>query len=342
MIDLRSDTVTKPTKDMLAYMVQAEVGDDVYGEDPSVNILQNKVAQLFNKEAALFMPSGTMSNQVALRTHSEPGDEVICDTNCHIFNYESGAAAALSGLQLFPVNGEKGILTLEQIEDLGRPFDHHFPQTKVVTLENTHNRAGGTIYPINEIKKIGKWTRQNDYGFHLDGARLMNASVATGISPKDYAEYFDSISLCFSKGLGTPAGSILIGSQSFIHRAHRNRKMFGGGMRQVGFLAAGAIYALDNHVKRLAEDHHRAKQLAETLDELGMLENEMKWTQTNIVMMKAPNGNADDIVVALFEAGLKVSLVNNHKIRLVTHLDFSDDDLERSIKILKKTMKDFN
>jgi len=320
-------------------MAEAAVGDDVYGEDPTVNTLQERVAELLGKEAALFMPSGTMSNQVALRTHTEPGDEVICEIDCHVFNYESAAAAALSGLQYHPLPGDHGILQPHQIETAIRPPDHHYPRSRLITLENTHNRAGGVIYPLALIQEIGKLAHANGLRLHLDGARLWNAAIATGVSLREYAAPCDSVSVCFSKGLGAPIGSALVGTREFIERAHRFRKMFGGGMRQVGVLAAAALYALEHNLERLAEDHRRARILAETLADLGYLEDELQWVHTNIVILAVPDGNATELAEKFRQEGLLVSVVNRQRIRLVTHLDFNDRDLEQTRVILKRVLQ---
>ncbi|MCF7904108.1 MAG: threonine aldolase family protein, partial [Candidatus Marinimicrobia bacterium] len=248
MIDLRSDTVTKPSAEMRKVMYDAEVGDDVYGEDRLMNELQNRVADMLNKEAALFVPSGTMSNQLAIRSHTKPGDELICEYNSHIFNYEGGGPALLSGVQVHPLYGDFGILNIDQIKAAVRPDDHHFAATGLIALENTHNRAGGVVYPLPVIEAISNFAKTNGIRTHLDGARLMNAVIASGLDPAAYADQFDSVSLCLSKGLGAPIGSILSGSAEFIDTAHRFRKVFGGGMRQVGSLAAAGLYALAHHV----------------------------------------------------------------------------------------------
>ncbi len=337
-IDLRSDTVTRPTKGMRTAMYQAEVGDDVYGEDILVNELQARMADMLGKEAGLFVPSGTMSNQLAIRSQTQPGDEVICEYNSHIFNYEGGGPALLSGVQLHPLLADHGILTSEQIADAVRPTDHHYAQTKLITLENTHNRAGGVVYPLPVIDKVASYASNQNIRMHLDGARLMNAVIASSLDPSAYAVNFNSVSLCLSKGLGAPVGSVLVGDAEFIDRAHRFRKMFGGGMRQIGILAAAGLYALDHHIERLAEDHHRAKILAETCRDLGVLENDIAWTQTNIVLLAFPSGNTGEMELKFKSAGLLVSVVNDHRIRLVTHLDFDDQQMRRSIEILNKVL----
>ncbi len=337
-IDLRSDTVTRPTDGMRKAMHTADVGDDVYGEDRLMNELQSTVAEMLGKEAGLFIPSGTMSNQLAIRSHTQPGDEVICDYNAHIFNYEGGGPALLSGVQLHPLPGDHGILELAQIVKAMRPVDHHYAQTRLITLENTHNRAGGVVYPLSMIELVAEYARKQKLLMHLDGARLMNAVIASGIDPAAYAEPFDSVSLCLSKGLGAPVGSVLVGDTDFIDRAHRFRKMFGGGMRQVGSLAAAGLYALENHIERLTEDHHRAKELAKTCQELGVLEYDLAWTHTNIVLLAFPAGNTSELEAEFKQAGLLVSVVNDQRIRLVTHLDFNDQQLDSAKEILKKVL----
>ena len=259
-IDLRSDTVTKPTPAMRKAMAEAEVGDDVFGEDPTVNALQEKVAKILGKEASIFVPSGTMANQLAIKSHTQPGDEVIIEATSHPYNFEAGASAALSGIQFYCLKGIRGILDASQIEEAIRPDDHHFPVTRLICLENTHNRGGGSVYPIKKIAEISRFAKSKGLLLHLDGARLWNASVAAGIKPQEYAQWADSVSVCLSKGLGAPIGSLVAGSKTFIDRVHRFRKMFGGGMRQVGIIAAAGIYALDHHIGRLKEDHENAKR----------------------------------------------------------------------------------
>ncbi|MDP2972738.1 MAG: GntG family PLP-dependent aldolase, partial [Deltaproteobacteria bacterium] len=254
-IDLRSDTVTRPTPLMRKAMSEAEVGDDVFGEDPTVNALHERVAQMLGKEAALFVPSGTMANQLAIKSHTQPGDEVIIEATSHPYNFEGGGGAVLSGIQFYCLRGVRGILDASQIEEAIRPDDHHFPVTRLICLENTHNRGGGAIYPIDKMAEIYRLAKSKGLLVHLDGARLWNASVATGISPHEYGQWADSVSVCLSKGLGAPIGSLVAGSRIFIDRVHRFRKMFGGGMRQVGIIAAAGLYALEHHIERLKEDH---------------------------------------------------------------------------------------
>jgi threonine aldolase len=341
IIDLRSDTVTKPGPEMRRAMAAAEVGDDVFGEDPTVNRLQESVAGLLGMEAALFVTSGTMGNQLAIRSHTQPGDEVICEANCHSFNYEGGGPALLSGVQMHPLPGIRGVITAEQVAAAVRPPDDHFPHSRLVVLENTHNRAGGAIFPMSEIKKIRDLTRERGLALHLDGARLWNAHVATGISLQEYGRQFDSVSLCLSKGLGAPVGSVLAGSRAFITTAHRFRKMWGGGMRQVGILAAAGLWAIDHHIPRLAEDHALARKLAECFGAFPEVQVDLEATQTNIVIadfiktgLKAP-----DIVVKLKEMGVWASAFSPTRLRLVTHLDVSGADIDEAIGIIDKIMK---
>jgi threonine aldolase len=338
-IDLRSDTITHPTEAMRRAMAEAPVGDDVFGEDPTVNQLQRRIAELTGKEAALFVASGTMSNQIAINAHTQPGDEVICEYGCHIFNYEGGGSALLSGVQLHPLKGERGVITAEQIESAIRLADHHYPRTALIELENTHNRAGGAIFPLAEMNKIRRIAEKHRLRMHLDGARLWNASVASGITLKDWCAPFDSISLCFSKGLGAPIGSVLVGSAEFIDRAHRYRKVYGGGMRQAGIIAAAALYALDHHVERLREDHARARNLAEFLVETGA-QVDLAATQTNIVIADFPFPRAAaQICARLAEIGLLALPVSPTRIRFVTHLDIDDDDLNAAKPMIKSAVR---
>jgi threonine aldolase len=340
-IDLRSDTITVPTSAMRTFMIRAKVGDDVFAEDPTVNDLQNMVAEMLDMEAALFVPSGTQANQISINSHTNPGNEVICDYNSHIFNYESGAAGLLSGVQLHPIIGEKGHPTAEQIEPAIRPGDDHFPQTKLICLENTHNRAGGTIFPIEEIEKIHTLSKKHKLKLHLDGARLWNAAIETGKSLKEYATYFDSVSLCFSKALGAPVGSIVAGSKEFITRAHSYRKAYGGGMRQVGILAAACIFAVENHFERLSEDHRNARLLAEGLDNLGPFRVNLGSVQTNIVISDIEHKTLDafEIVDRLKENNILAIAFGTHKIRFVTHLNVTQEDIEKCLQVTANLFK---
>src|SRR3954471_9638572 len=260
MIDLRSDTVTRPSAAMRQAMASAEVGDDVLGDDPTILKLQDRIAEMLGKEAALYVPSGSMSNQIGVRIHCQPGDELICEAGCHIYNYEQGAYAQLSGVATRTVDGENGVLRPEQLTGLIRRGDDHLVRTRLVCLENTHNRGAGRIQPYEVVEAICTWAHENELKTHLDGARLFNAVVATGIAARDWAQHFDTVSVCFSKGLGAPVGSALAGPRNLIKQARRARKLFGGGMRQAGVLAAAALYAIDHHVERLADDHAHAKK----------------------------------------------------------------------------------
>lgn len=337
MIDLRSDTVTKPSEEMRKAMYDAEVGDDVYKEDPTINKLQEYAADLLGKEDALYVPSGVMGNQICLNVHTQPGEEVICEADAHIFQYESGSPAALSGLQLYPVKGNNGIITTEQIEPMIRPQSaYYMPRTKIVEIENTHNRAGGTIHPIENIKKIRELVYKYNLIFHLDGARLWNASVASGISVSEYSSHFDSVSVCLSKGLGAPVGSIIAGSKDFITEAFRVRKAWGGGMRQVGILAAAGLYALQNNIERLEEDHSKAKTLANVINDIDTLEINIENVHTNILIFKPNKISVEDALQKCAEKGLQLSIGQIGTLRAVTHMDASFDDIEKAEKILRE------
>jgi len=337
-IDFRSDTLTQPGPEMREAMANAPVGDDVFAEDPTINKLQEVMAGLTGKEAALFVSSGTQANQIAINVHTQPGNEVICEANADIYNYEAGAPALLSGVQLHPIKGQYGVLDADEVEAAIRPFDHHFPQTRLITLENTHNRWGGTIYPLDEIKKIRTIARAHHLKMHLDGARLWNASVATGISLEAYCKPFDSVSLCFSKGMGAPVGSVICGSKRFIEQAHAYRKLYGGGMRQAGILAAGALYAIEHNFKRLAEDHRRARALAEAVNRFPGFVVNLKTVQTNIVIMDTSlcRMSAAEIVDRLAEHGIKMLAFAPTRIRAVTHLHITDEHIQKTIDIMTK------
>jgi threonine aldolase len=341
IIDLRSDTVTRPTPAMRAAMADAPVGDDVFGDDPTVNKLEQKVADLLGKEAALYVPSGTMSNQLAVKVHTVPGDELLCDLNCHIYNYEAGGPAILSGVTCRTLDGDYGILDLNQLEDKIRNADDpHLVRTRLVCLENTHNRGGGRIYPIEKVEAISQWAWKNGLIMHLDGARLWNAIVATGIAAKEWARHFDTVSVCFSKGLGAPIGSALAGPKAAIARARRARKLFGGGMRQAGIIAAACIYALDHHVQRLADDHANAQIIAQAVIDTPGLTLEPAEVDTNLVWFRIEPqaGNAKDIAARLKEAGVLVHAAGPHKIRACTHLDVSKAQAERAAATLRQVV----
>lgn len=332
-IDLRSDTVTKPTPAMLdavAKLRAVELGDDVFGEDLLTNAFEQEVAVLFGKEAALFVPSGTMANQLAIKVLTTDGDEVICEAGAHLANYETAAPAVLSRVQLRTLEGTHGRLSAEQIEDAIRPRADWYPPTTLVALENTHNRAGGTIYPLADIHRIAEVCRARGLRLHLDGARLWNACIATGYRPKDYAEPFDTVSVCFSKGLGAPIGSMLVGSHDTILRARRYRKMWGGGMRQTGVVVAMAKFALEHHYERLATDHQHAQRLAQAFCANPKFRLDMRTVETNIVAVDvSPSGLSEREVVARFQQhGILVSSIKKNFIRLVTHLGISPADIQ--------------
>jgi threonine aldolase len=336
IIDLRSDTVTRPGKEMLDCMLKAEVGDDVFGDDPTVRFLEEKMAGMFGKEDSLFCPSGTMANQVAIKSHTQPGDEIICDITSHIYNYEGGGIAFNSGCSVRLVNGDRGRMKPDQINENINPDNVHYPKTRLVVAENTSNKGGGSIYAISDLIQISKICRENDLFFHLDGCRLFNALVETGEKTEDYGKIFDSISICFSKGLGAPVGSILIGSKDFIYKARRIRKIFGGGMRQVGYLAAAAIYAVENNVQRLKDDHRRAKELGSFLKSLSYV-REVIPVQTNIIIFRLNEKyKQDDFLRLLGEKGLLAVGFGPQQIRMVTHLDFTEKMLSNTIEILKE------
>jgi threonine aldolase len=339
-IDLRSDTVTRPTPAMRKVMAEAEVGDDVFGEDPTVNTLQEKVANLLGKEAALFVPSGTMANQLSIKSHTQPGDEVIIEGSSHPYNFEGGAGAALSGIQFHCLKGVRGVLDASQVEEAIRPADHHFPVTKLVCLENTHNRGGGTIYPIEKMAEIYRLAQSKGLLVHLDGARLWNASVATRTKPREYAQWADSVSVCLSKGLGAPIGSLVAGSKPYINCVHRFRKMFGGGMRQVGIIAAAGIYALDHHLERLKEDHQNAKRLAVGLKECKGVSIDPKHVETNIVIFDITDSGmtGPQVTEAMKKEGVLIHAFGKTQIRLVTHLDVTSEDIERALKCFEKIL----
>ena len=335
MIDLRSDTVTKPSKEMKTYMMKAALGDDVFQDDPTVRELENKTARMFGHEAGLFCSSGTMTNQIALMVYLRPGDEVICSSEAHIYNYEGGGIARNSGASARLINRKSGIVYLEEIMDNINPDDIHYPVTKLVALENTCNRGGGICYPITEIEKISKFCKSKNMPLHLDGARLFNALVKTGVKAKHIGPLFDSISICFSKGLGAPVGSVLLGSKEFIHKARRVRKVIGGGMRQVGMLAAAGIYALENNIKRLAIDHQHAELLAEGLKNCSWIDKVMD-VETNIVIGYMKEGFQNSSFVGkLQKIGVSIVSFGRGRIRMVTHLDISKQDVDKVISLLK-------
>lgn len=337
-IDLRSDTVTKPTPAMRQAMANAVVGDDVLGDDPTVAALEHRVAGMLGKPAAVYMPSGTMTNQVAIRTHTEPGDEIVCEADAHVYYYEGGASAAISGVMCRLIEGERGLFTAEQLKKALRPTNVHHPRTKLVCLENTSNRGGGSIWPMEQIVAVQRVAREAGLRMHLDGARLWNASVATGIPERTYAEHFDSVSVCFSKGLGAPVGSALVGSKEFIERARRFRKMFGGGMRQAGIIAAGALHALEHHRARLAEDHANAKALAGGIAGVKGIEMDLRTVETNIVIFRTPGQSAPDLAKRLTAEGVWVMATGPESLRAVVSLEVSSADIHKAVEVIRKAV----
>jgi len=338
MIDLRSDTVTQPTPEMRRAMAEAAVGDDVLGDDPTVIELEKRTAQVLGKQAAVYMPSGTMTNQVAIRAYTEPGDEILIEATAHSYFYEAGGPGALSGVMCRLIQGRRGIFTAEQVRAALRPRNYHFPPSKLVCVENTHNRGGGSIWPIETIREVEAAAREAGLKTHLDGARLWNASVATGVAEREYARHFDSVSVCFSKGLGAPVGSVLAATAEFIERARRFRKMFGGGMRQAGIIAAGAVYALAHHRDRLAEDHANAKALAGGICELPGVELDVKDVETNIAVVRVTSMPAADLAARLRAAGVGVLATGPDTIRAVTNLMVSADDIAAAIDAFRQVL----
>ncbi len=340
MIDLRSDTLTQPTADMRIAMANAPVGDDVIDVDPTVEELQNEVARLLGKEAAMFMPSGTMTNQVAVRLHCRPGDEFLCEEGCHILNYEQGGFAQLSQVVARPIVGCDGTLSLEQLQDVIRPNNEHATQTRMLALENTHNRAGGTIAPLANLRELCAWARSHGLKTHLDGARLWNAIVATGVPADQWAESFDTVSVCFSKGLGAPVGSALVGNREMLPAMRRHRKLFGGGMRQAGIIAAGALYALRNHMQRLADDHRRAQQIASHIAQVPGLRAPAR-CDTNIVIfdVEPQLGTAAAFCEAARQAEVWMFPFGQQRVRAVTHLHITSDDAAEASERIAATAR---
>lgn len=335
MIDYRSDTVTKPTKEMLEFMFNAPIGDDVFQEDPTVNELQEFVAAYFGKEAAVFCSSGTQTNQIAINVHVKPGGEVICHEESHIYKYEGGGIAKNSGASVRLLPGSRGRLTVETIQKAVNADDIHFPVTALVSLEDTANRGGGAVYDFEEIKKIATFCREKGLPLHLDGARLMNALTVNKVDPKVYAAQFDSISLCLSKGLGAPVGSLLLGTKEFIHKARRVRKVMGGGMRQAGIIAAGGLFAMQNNVDRLKQDHARAQLIGDTLQKQAWV-SEVFPVETNIVVCCLKMEEQKEIVIQEFkEQGILVSSFGDGMIRLVVHLDINDEDITQTCNAIQ-------
>jgi threonine aldolase len=334
MINLISDTVTKPTAAMLEAMMRAEVGDDVFGEDPTVNALEAKAAAMFGKEAALFCPSGTMTNQIAVKVHTQPLDEVICDHYSHVYQYETGGYAYNSGVGINLIAGTNGKVTALQVAEAIKPVHDWLPKSRLVVLENTCNKGGGSFYTLEEIRPISELCRERGLAIHLDGARIFNALVETGEATREVGELFDSISICLSKGLGAPIGSLLIGGEALIRQARRVRKVMGGGMRQAGYLAATGIYALDHHVERLREDNERARRLGRALQDLPYVDN-VRPVQTNIVIFDLkPPYTAATFLDRLAEKGVKAAPFGPQTVRFVTHLDVTEEMIDKAIEAL--------
>jgi len=338
-IDLRSDTVTRPTPAMRAAMAEAKVGDDVFGEDPTVRRLEERIAEMVGKEAALYVPSGTMSNQIGVRLHCQPGDEFLCEANCHILCYEQGAYAQLFGIAAQPVEGEHGVLHVEQLIGRIRPENDHCVRTRLVCLENTHNRGAGRVQPYDSVVEICGWAADNGLARHLDGARLFNAVVATGIAASEWAGHFDTVSVCFSKGLGAPVGSALCGTEELIRQARRLRKALGGGMRQAGIIAAGALYALEHHIDRLAEDHRSARLLGDAIRETPGLKLNPDVVETNIVIFDVEPElcTAAAFVARLRDEGVLMNVIAPQRIRAVTHLDVSSEQVQWAAHVVRET-----
>lgn len=338
MIDLRSDTVTRPDAAMRQAMAHAEVDDDVIDVDPTVDRLQKKIADMLGKEAAMFMPSGTMTNQVAVRLHCRPGDELLCEEGCHIFRYEQGGFAQLSGLVARTFAGREHLLKRSDLEGAVNPDNEHAVRTRLVCLENTHNRGGGRVMPIDDVREICEWARSNGLATHLDGARLFNAVVQSGVAADDWAREFDTVSICFSKGLGAPVGSALAGSQEMMHDMRRHRKLFGGGMRQSGVIAAGALYGLEHNIPRLAEDHRAAAAIAGRIAQSGQLALDPETVDTNIVIFRVAAdgsaGPASAFCQRLKERGVWMLPFSHEHVRAVTHRDVTIDECREAADIV--------
>jgi threonine aldolase len=336
MIDYRSDTFTKPSPAMLNAMCSAEVGDDVYGEDPTVNKLEAMSAEMFGMEAALFCPSGTMTNQIAIKCHTRQGEEVVCDQFSHVYIYEGGGIAFNSACSVRPIVGDRGRLTAEQVLEAINPDDIHKPQSTLVTLENTANRGGGSCYDFNELVRIKEVCTEHNLAFHLDGARLYNALVAKNETAGQYGQLFDSISICLSKGLGIPVGSVLLGTGELIKKARRVRKVFGGGMRQAGYIAAAGVYALENNIARLAEDHFHTKMLAKALEKKEFV-GEILPVETNILIFEVSGKYTPATLTDRFaERGIRVIAISKTQVRMVLHLDVTREMVDKTISVIEE------
>lgn len=339
MIDLRSDTVTRPTPAMREAIASAEVGDDAHGDDPTVLALERRTAEILGTEAAVYMPSGTMTNQVAIRVHTEAGDQILLEENAHSYLYEAGGPAALAGVMIHPLQGTGGLLSPQQVEAAIRPAAEVFAPDTMLAIENTVNVAGGIVYPLERIIELGAVAGKHHLKFHMDGARLWNATAATGIPEAEYARHFDSISVCFSKGLGAPVGSALAGSAALVARARRFRKQFGGAMRQAGIIAAGALYALEHHRERLIDDHRNARRLAEGLLDVPDLEIDMQAVETNIVNCRIPSCRAEAYAERLHAAGVYVLALDPDRIRVVTSLAVTEADIDRAVQVFHEVFR---
>ncbi len=337
IIDLRSDTVTKPTKGMLDAMLSAKVGDDVYKEDPTVNALENRLADMFGMDQALFFPTGSMANQAALKLHTNPGEQVICDKYAHIYNYEGGGASFNSGISCKLIDGDRGMFTASQVEASINPPDfYHSPLTALVEVENTTNKGGGACWDFEELKRIQTVCRKHNLGYHLDGARLWNALVNTNETAKEYGQLFDTVSVCLSKGLGCPIGSVLIGKSELMKNALRVRKILGGGMRQVGYLAAAGLYALDYHIDRLSDDHKKAKDIGAVLQDMSIIKK-VEPIETNIVIFELESHiDENEFVAQLASKDIHIISMGSNKLRMVTHLDYTDQMHNRLLEILNE------
>ena len=336
IIDLRSDTVTKPSKEMMETMMNAKVGDDVYKEDKTVNELENRIANMFGKEQALFFPSGTMANQAAIKLHTNPGEQIICDKYAHIYNYEGGGASFNSGVSCNLIDGHRGMFTAKQVEDAINPPDfYHSPLTCLVEVENTTNKGGGAFWDFNEILKIKEVCKKNNLGYHLDGARIWNALVETNETTQQYGEAFDTISVCLSKGLGCPIGSVLTGDAELMNKAIRIRKIFGGGMRQVGYLAAAGLFALDNNIDRLREDHKKAREIASVLSNSSYIFN-VELVETNIIIFNLNDDvSENEFINQLEKQNIKIISMGQGKLRIVTHLDYTNEMHDKFLSLLR-------
>jgi threonine aldolase len=337
-IDLRSDTVTKPSIEMLHEIVNAAVGDDVFGEDPTVNDLQRTVADMFGKEAGLFVPSGVMGNQLAIKVHTEPGDEVLVERDSHIFHYETTAPSLLSGIQLYTLSGRNGVVDTDEFLNALRPPAYYMPRSRLLCLENTHNRYGGSVYPLDDLREITGLARENGLRVHLDGARIWNASVSSGVPFTDYGMIADTISVCFSKGLGAPVGSMLLGNTAEIEKARRFRKIFGGGMRQAGILAAACNYAIKNNIQRLYIDHANAEKFRSILSDIDGLILFPEGETTNMCIIDVTqrlSGSIDEILSDLQQKGILLTSTGRGRIRAVTHLDITTEEVVRAAEILR-------